>query len=102
MADIASRSHYATTSLVYDLHHIARSEKSIASPTTIRRHLHHMDHLLDPQCHPIWYVCSPFEVEGKLIGEVVVKMVGKVMVKMVRAIVVRLSRHCLLQYPLNT
>ena len=102
MADIASRSHYATTCLVNDLHHIARSEKSIASPDTIRRHLNHMDHILDLQCHPIRYVCNPCKVEGKLIGEVVVKMVGKVIVKMMRAIVVRLSRHYLLQYPLNT
>ena len=69
-----------------------RSKKSIASPSIIKRHLHHMDHLLDLQCHPIQHVCSPFEVEeeGELIGEVVVEMVGKVMVKMVRAIVVHL------------
>ena len=40
-----------------------RSEKSIASPTTIRRHIHHMDHPLDLRCHPLHNVCSPFEVE---------------------------------------
>ena len=78
-----------------------RSGKSIASPATIRRHLHHMDHPLDLRCHPLQYVCSPFEVEGEgeFIGEVVVDMVGEVMVKMVRAVVVHLSRHCLLRYP---
>ena len=41
-----------------------------------------MDHPLDLQCHPLQYVCGPFEVEGEgeLIGEVVVEMVGEVMV----------------------
>ena len=50
-----------------------------------------MDHLLDLQCHPIQYICSPFEVEGEgegeLMGEVMVEMVGEVMVEMVRSIV---------------
>ena len=75
-----------------------RSKKSIALSAIIRKHIHHMDHLLGLQCHPIQYVCSPFEVKGKgeLIDEVVVEMVGEVMVEMVRAIVVHLSRHCLL------
>ena len=108
MADIASRSRYATIGLVYYLHHIARSvlhqigeEHRIASPATFRRHLHHMDHLLDLRCHPLQYVCNPFEVEGEgeLISEVVVEMVGEVMVEMVREIMVHLSRHCLLRYP---
>ena len=80
-----------------------RSEKSIASPAMIRRPLHHMDHPLDLRCHPLQYVCSPFEVEGEgegeLIAEVVVEMVGEVMVEMVRATVVHLSRLCLLRYP---
>ena len=69
-----------------------RSEKSIASPAAIRRHLHHMDYPLDLRCHPLQYVCSPFEVEGEgeLIAEVVVEMVGEVMVQMVRAVVVHL------------
>ena len=63
-----------------------RSEKSIALPTMIRRHLHHMDHPLDLRCHSLQCVCSPFEVEregegeGELTAEVVVEMVGKVMV----------------------
>ena len=78
-------------------------EKSIALPATIRRHLHHMDHLLDLRCHPLQYVCSPFKVkgarEGELIGEVVVEMVAIFMVAMVRVVVVHLSRHCLLRYP---
>ena len=74
------------------------SEKSIASPAMIRRHLHHMDHPLDLWCHPLQYVCSPFEVEGEgeFIGKVVVEMVGEVMVEMVREVVVHLGRHCLL------
>ena len=78
-----------------------KSEKNIASPATIRRHLHHMDHPLDLRCHPLQYVCNPFEVEGEgeLIAKVVVEMVGEVMVKMVRAIMVHLSRLCLLRYP---
>ena len=108
MANIASHSRYATTDLVYDLHHIARSvlhkireEHRIAD---YDQHLHHMDHPLDLQCHPLQYVCSPFEVEGEgegeLIVEVVVEMVREVMVEMVRAVVVHLSRHCLLRYPL--
>ena len=46
-----------------------RSEKSIASPVMSRRHLHHMDHPLDLRCHPLQYVCSPFEVEGEGEGE---------------------------------
>ena len=107
MADIASCSLYATTVwcttyiILLDQRY-TRSEKSIASPTTIRRHLHHMDHLLDLRCHPLQYVCNPFRVEGggELIGKVVVEMVGEVMVKMVRAIVVHLSQHCLCRYPL--
>ena len=70
-----------------------RSEKSIASPATIKKHLHHMDHPLDLRYHPLQYVCNSFEVEGEgeLIGEVVVEMVGEVMVEMVRAVVVHLS-----------
>ena len=80
-------------------------EKSIASPATIKRHLHHMDHPLDLRCHPLHNVCSPFEVEGEgegegeLISEVMVEMVGEVMVQMVRVVVVHLSRLFLLQYP---
>ena len=63
-----------------------------------------MDHLLGLRCHPLQYVCSPFEVEGEreLIGEVVVEMVGEVMVEMVREVVVHLSQHCLLRYPPKT
>ena len=92
-----------------------RLEKSIASPATIMRHLHHMDHPLDLRCHPLQYVCSPFEVEGEgegegekefiaevvveMVGEVMDEMVGEVMVEMVRAVVVHLSRLCLLRYP---
>ena len=77
-----------------------KSEKSITSLATIRRHLHNMDHPLDLRCHPLQYVCSPFEVEGEgeLIGEVVVEMVAEVMVEMVRTVVVHLSQHCLLLY----
>ena len=77
------------------------SEKSIASPTTIKRHLHHMDHPLDLWCYLLQYVCNPFEVEGEgeLIDEVMVEMVGEVMVEMVREVVVHLSRHCLLRHP---
>ena len=78
-----------------------RSKRSIASPATIRRHLLHMGHHLDLLCHPLYFVCSPFEVkvEGELIDEVMVEMVGKVVVEMVREAMVHLSRHCLLPYP---
>ena len=64
----------------------------------IRIHLHHMDDPLDLRCHPLKYVCSPFDVEGEgeLVGEVMVEMVGEVMVEMVRVVVVHLSRHSLL------
>ena len=57
-----------------------------------------MDHLIDLRCHPLQYVCSPFEVEGEgeLIAEVVVEMVGEVMVEMVREVVIHMSRLCLL------
>ena len=72
-----------------------RSDKSIASLGTIKRHLHHMDHPLDLLCHPLQYICSPFEVEGEGEGE----LIGEVVVKMVREVVVHLSRHCLLRYP---
>ena len=92
---------WCTTYIILLYQCYTRSEKSIASLTMIRRHLHHMDHPLDLRCHPLQYVCSPFEVkgEGELIGEVVVKMVAELMVEMVRAVVVYLSRHCLLRYP---
>ena len=104
MTDIASRSRGATTGLVYNLHHIAdqcytRSERSIASLATIRRHLLHMGHHLYLWCHPLQFVCSPFEVEGESIDEVVVKMVGKVLVEIVREVVIHPSRHFLLPYP---
>ena len=46
---------------------------------------------IDLRCHPLQCVCSPFEVEGELIAEVVVEMV--------RAVVVHLSQLCLLRYP---
>ena len=72
-----------------------RSEKIIASPATIKRHLHNMDHPLDLQCHPLQYVCSSFKVEVEGEGE----LITEVMVEMVMAVVVHLSRHCLLQYP---
>ena len=53
-----------------------------------------MDHPLDLRCHPLKYICSPFEVEeegdGELIDEIVVEMVGDVMVEMVREVVVHL------------
>ena len=79
------------------------SEKTIASPTTLRRLLHHMDHPLDLWCHPLQYVCSPFEIEGKgegeLIAQVAVEMVDEVMVQIVRAVVVHLSRYFLLRSP---
>ena len=103
MADIASHSRYATTGLVYNLHHIARSllhqigeEHRIVSYD--QEALHHMDHPLGLRCHPLQYVCNPFEVEGdgELIAEVMVEMVGEVMVQMVRTVVVHLSQLCLL------
>ena len=67
---------------------------NIASSATIRRHLLHIGHHLNLRCHPLQLICSPFEVEveGELIGEVVVEMA--------REVVVHLSRHCLLPYPL--
>ena len=75
---------------MYDLHHITISvlhqigeERRIASLDTIMRHLLHIDHPLDLQCHPLQFVSSPFEVEGELIGEVVIVMVGEVVVEMV-------------------
>ena len=102
MTNITSQLHGASTGLVYDLHHIAKSvlhqigeEHRIASSATIMRHLLYMDHPLDLKCHPLQFVCSPFEVEGggegELMGEVVVEMVGEVMVEMVREVVVHLS-----------
>ena len=65
-----------------------RSERKGASPTTIKRHLLHMDHPLDFRCHPLQFVCSSFlvEGEGELIGEVVVEMIGEVVVEMVREV----------------
>ena len=70
-----------------------RSERRGASPYTIRRHLLHMDHPLDLQCHLLQFTCSPFEVEGE--GE----LIGEVVVEMVREVIVHLSQHCLLPYP---
>ena len=69
-----------------------RSERSIASPATIKRHLLHMDNLLDRWCHPLQFVCSPFKMEGE--GE----LISEVVVEMVREVVVHLSRHDLLPY----
>ena len=88
-----------------------RSEKTIASPATIVRLQHHMDHRLDLWCHPLQHVCSPFEVEGEgegeLIANVVVEIGGggggggvQVMVQIVTADCIHLSRFCLLRYPL--
>ena len=56
------------------------------------RHLLHVDHPLDLRCHPLQFICSPFEVEGEgeLINEVVVEMVDEIMVKMVREVMVHL------------
>ena len=84
---------WCTTYIISLYQCYTRSERSIASSATIKRHLLHMGHHLDLWCHPLQFVCSPFEVEveGELIGEVVVEMVGKV--------VVHLSQHCLLPYP---
>ena len=92
--DIASRSCGATIRLVYDLHHIARSVlHQIGEEHRIARHDQEAStsrgpsvHPLDLQCHPLKFVCSPFEVEGEeeLIGEVVV----------------HLSRHCHHYHPL--
>ena len=90
---------WCTTYIILLDQYYTRSEKSITSQATIMRHLHHMDHPLGLRCHPLQYVCSPFEVEGELIGEVMVEMVGEVMLEMVRAVVIHLSRHCLLRYP---
>ena len=68
------------------------SERSITSPTTIKRHLFHIDHPLDLRCHPLQFICSPFEVEGEgeLIGDVVVEMVGEVVVEIVGEVVVEM------------
>ena len=52
-----------------------------------------MDHHLDLRCNPLKFVFISFEVEveGELIGEVVVEIVGEVMVEMVREVIVHLS-----------
>ena len=58
-----------------------------------------MDHHLDLRCHPLQFVCSPFEVEGEgeLIDEILVEIVGEVemvtevVVEIVREVVVHLS-----------
>ena len=63
-----------------------------------------MDHPLDLWCYPLQFVCSPFEVEGEvvveMVGKVVVKIVGEVVVEMVREDVVHLSRPCHHYHPL--
>ena len=77
-----------------------------------------VDHPLDLRCHPLQFVCSPFEVEGEggligkvvikmvcevmvgMVGEVVVEIVGEVVVEMVREVVVHLSRHYHHYHPL--
>ena len=99
---------WCTTYIILLDQYYTISERSIASPNMIRRHLLHMDHPLDLWCHPLLFVCSPFEVEGEgelidkivveMVGEVVVEMVREVMVKMVREVMVHLSRHSLLPY----
>ena len=92
MVVISNRSRFATTGMLCDIHHIARSvlhqigeDHRIAG--ALRRLPHNMDHRLDPRCHPLHRVCNPFEVEGEgeaegeLIAEVVLEMVGQVMVQ---------------------
>ena len=83
MADIANHSRRATTGLVYDLHHIARSvlhqigeEHRITDYDQETSTSHRPS--IQPRCHPLQFVCSPFEVEGEgeLIDEVEVEMVG--------------------------
>ena len=89
---------------MYVLHHIAISMlHHIGEEHRIRRHLLHVDHPLDLRCHPLQFVCSPFEVrrKGELIGKVMVEMVAEVVVKMVREVVVHLSRHCHHYHPLR-
>ena len=99
MADIASRSceahDWCTTYIILLYQCYTRLERSISLMDTIRRHLLHVDHPLDLRCHPLQFICSPFEVEGEgeLIDEVVFEMMGKVVAEMVREVVVHLSRH---------
>ena len=93
-----------TTNIILLYQYYNKLERSIASLDTISRHLLHVDHPLNFQCHPLQFVCSLFKVkgEGELIGEVMVEMVGgvvvemvsKVVITMVREVVVHLSRHC--------
>ena len=108
MAGIASRSRYATTGLVYNLHHIALSVlHQIGEEHRIASYDHEESTSHGPSIRPpvssTAVRMQPFEVEGEgegeLIGEVVVEMVGEVMVEMVRAVMVHLSRLCLLRYP---
>ena len=98
MADIASRSHGATTGLVYGLHHITRSmlhhieeERSIVGYDKKESTSHGPSFRPLVSSTPI--VCSPFEVEVE--GELIVKVV----IEMVREVVVHLNRHYLLPYP---
>ena len=106
MADIASRSCYATTGLVCDIHQIARSVlHQIGEERRITDYDQEASTSHGPSIRPpvssTTVRISPFEVEGEgegeLIAEVMVEMVGEVMVQMVRAVVVHLSRLCLLR-----
>ena len=85
MADIASRSRFATTSALCDIHHIARSVlHQIREDHLIARYAQEASTSHGPSIKPPWHphqhVCSPFKVEGEgegeLITEVVLEMVG--------------------------
>ena len=102
MTDIASRSHYATTGLVCDMHHIARSVlHQIGEEHCITDYNQEASTSHGPSIRPSVSFnpvrMQPIQGRGRgrereLIVEVVVEMVGEVMVEMVRAVVVHLSR----------
>ena len=81
MLEIATISHGASSSLLYDIYHIAISVLHLngesASLHKMRRHLRHMDHPLNLLRHPLQLGCERSEVEGKgeVVGEVVVDLV---------------------------
>ena len=103
MADIASRSRGATTSLVYDLYHIVRSVlHQIEKEHRFVGYDQEASNLHGSSIRPLVSSTSVRMqlIQGRRKGRVDRRGCGRDdergMVKMVREVVVHLSRHCLL------
>ena len=67
---------YCTTFIILLDQFYVLLERTIALLHTMRRHLRHMDYPPDLLCHPLQLGCNGLEVEGEVVGEVVVELVS--------------------------